>query len=169
MANLSFVLLVYGITKRDPRIITTYTIGLAMSLFYCAQYLHYCPPDATHLPHTPRLHRNVSLAVVSFVLCTTACLERELASLVVGIASVTLSCSMYVSPLSRLRTAIRERSAEDIPLPFAVVGLVNTFAWVVHGVFAKRDFVLWLPCAIGVVSTSTQILLNVLYRGGKKG
>lgn len=158
-----------GITISDPQIIITYLIGLAMLLYYCAQYLRHCPENASHLPRTVEFHKQVSLGIITLVLCSITFLGKELASLVVGVTSVVLSCSMYISPLSRLSKAIREKSAKDIPLPFAIIGLINTFSWVIHGFFVKKDFVLWLPCAIGVVSTSTQILLNILYRKGKRG
>jgi len=168
MANLSFVLFMYGITISDPQIIITYLIGLAMSLYYCAQYLRHCPQNASHLPRTVEFHKRVSLGIITLVLCSITFLGKELASLIVGVTSVILSCSMYISPLSRLFKAISEKSAKDIPLPFAIIGLINTFSWVIHGFFVKKDFVLWLPCAIGVVSTSTQILLNILYRKGRR-
>jgi len=167
MTNLSFVLLMYGIITSDPQIMIIYSIGLAMSLYYCAQFLSRCPENASHLPRTAQFHKRVSLGIISFVLCSTIFLGKELASRIVGVTSVILSCSMYISPLTKMFKAISERSAKDIPLPFAVVGLVNTFSWVIHGFFAKKDFVLWLPCAIGVLSTSTQIMLNVLLRENK--
>jgi len=168
MANLSFVLLMYGIMRSDPHIIITYAIGLAMSLYYCAQYLRHCPPNASHLPRTAQFHKHVTLGIIAFILCSITFLGKDLASLIVGITSVILSCSMYISPLSKMFKAIREKSAKDIPLPFAIVGLINTFSWVIHGLFVKKDFVLWLPCAIGVVSTSTQILLNILWGNGRR-
>lgn len=168
MANLSFVLLMYGITISDPQIIITYFIGLAISLYYCVQYLRCCPENASHLPRTAQFHKDVSLGIITFILGTIAFVGKELASQIIGATSVILSCSMYISPLSRLRTAIKNKSAKDVPLPFAVVGLINTFSWVIHGLFVKRDYVLWLPCAIGVLSTSSQILLHTLWGAGKR-
>jgi len=166
MANLTFVLTMYGFTRNDPQIIITYGIGMIITGYYCVQYLRHCPENASHLPGTAKIHKRISLGIVLFVLSNIIFLGRERAGWIVGRTSVILSCAMYISPLSLIFRVIKEKSARDIPLPFAVVGLINTFSWVVYGFFVKKDLVLWLPCAVGVLSTSAQIFLNALW--GKK-
>jgi len=168
MANLAFVDLMYGVTTSNPKIIITFGIGTVIALYHCVQYLRHCPEDAQHLPGTPKIHKLVSLGIVLFTLSSIIVLENESASLIVGITSVVLTCAMYISPLCLIVKVIKEKSAKDIPLPFAVVGLINTFSWVIYGFFVKDDLVLWLPCAIGVLSTSAQIFLNALWGEGER-
>jgi solute carrier family 50 protein (sugar transporter) len=137
-----------------------------LSLFYCVSYLKHSPKTATNLPGTAEQHKLVSFSIISFVLAAMAFLEPTAASKVVGWTSVVLSMIMYVGPLTRLRSSIAAKSARDIPLPFAIVGLVNAVAWFVYGFIVKNDVVLYAPCLIGLMSTSGQILVNLLY--GKK-
>jgi len=168
MANLAFVDFMYGVTTSNPKIIITFGIGTVIALYHCVQYLRHCPEDAQHLPGTAKIHKLVSLGIVFFTLSSITLLENETASLIVGITSVILTCAMYISPLCLIVKVIKEKSAKDIPLPFAVVGLINTFSWVIYGFFVKDDLVLWLPCAIGVLSTSAQIFLNALWGEGER-
>lgn len=70
---------------------------------------------------------------------------------------------MYIGPLTRLREAISTRSARDIPLPFAIMGFINSLAWTLYGFFELNDIVHYGPCSVGVLSTGAQILVNLLY------
>lgn len=163
MANLTFVLVAYGMLVNDLKLIIAHGVGHILSVFYCAQYIRYVTPGANDLPGTVNQHKVTSLSIVSLVLASFALLKREISREIVGWSSVILSCLMYVGPLSRLRKAIKEKSSKEMPLPFALVGYANALAWVVYGI-VKKDPILYLPCILGLASSSTQIIINVLWR-----
>lgn len=140
----------------------THGTGNLISIFYCISYLQNCPSTATHLPGPPNLHKLVSGSILSAT-CLLVWLRGKSAANLAGMSSVILSSVMYVGPLTVLRSAIQKRSARDIPLPFAIMAFINSFAWMAYGIFEINDWMIYTPCIIGFVSSSAQIFLNILY------
>lgn len=166
MANLTFALAAYGFMTKDLKVLLTHGVGFILSSFYCFQYLKNCSTDDRHLPGTPRLHKQISLSIVTFLLCSISFFPKDLATRIVGTFGMTLSCLMYAGPLCKLRDAIREKSAKELPLPFAIAGLLNSLSWFVYGYTVKEDIIIWFPCIVGLWSSSITISLNMLWGRG---
>ena len=164
ITTLTFVLVIYGILVRDPRIMITHGIGHLISLTYLATFYSYCDRDGTSYPGTVGLHLRTGLGVMAFVLGSCLLLGREAAASVAGLTTVVLSCLMYAGPLSALRGAVRRRSADDVPLPYAVASFVNAIAWTVYGFYGRNgDVMVWAPGCLGVWSALAQIAVNIRY------
>jgi hypothetical protein len=152
-----------GILVGDPKIALTHSIGHVLSLFYYVTFVKNCPPDVSNLPGTISIHKKVSGGIVGMLLVAVAVWGRGAASLA-GWTSLVLSCIMYAGPLTVLKDAIHTKSADNIPLPYAMASFVNAIAWTVYGFFQRdNDILVWFPGLIGIVSSTAQIFLNLLY------
>ena len=156
-----------GILVRDTKIAFTHGFGHVLSLFYCYTFLTNCDPDSTSLPGTPRLHKVVSISIVSAVLASIAAFGRSAGPLV-GYTSMALSMIMYAGPLSAARSAILSRSTRSIPLPYAVASFFNAIAWTVYGYFGRGgDVAVWAPGFVGLLSAGTQLGIHAAFGGGR--
>uniref|UniRef100_A0A7S2WAD4 Sugar transporter SWEET n=1 Tax=Eucampia antarctica TaxID=49252 RepID=A0A7S2WAD4_9STRA len=167
MYALTFVLAVYGFLIGDLRIMLTHGTGHIISSFYCFSYLQNCSPTANHLPGSPKLHKLVCGSILSAT-CLAVWLQGKNAAKFAGMSSVLFSSVMYIGPLTVLRSAIKKRSAKDIPLPFAINSFLNSFAWSIYGFYKMNDWMIYTPCLIGFISSTAQILINILYREEEK-
>uniref|UniRef100_A0A7S4J1N9 Sugar transporter SWEET1 n=1 Tax=Odontella aurita TaxID=265563 RepID=A0A7S4J1N9_9STRA len=167
MATLTFVLVVYGILVRDPKIFITHGIGHALSMFYCLSFLrHHDQSSGVSLPGTTTHHIKASLSIASTISLAVILFGRAAAPLV-GYTSALLSMVMYAGPLSAAKRAIQNRSARSIPLPYAVASLFNSIAWTVYGYFGRNnDVAVWAPGLIGLVSAGTQVGLHIVFGNG---
>ena len=151
-----------GLIQGDRKVYITHGIGHLISLFYCYQFTRNCPDSMSNLPGKVKHHQLASVSIALVVALSIFLLGNK-ASVVIGTLSICLSCTMYIGPLTRLREAISTRSARNIPLPFAIMGFINSFAWTIYGFFELNDVVHYGPCSIGAISTGAQILVNLLY------
>ena len=68
----------------------------------------------------------------------------------------------YGAPLEAMSRVIRSRSSDAIHLPTMVMNWINTTFWMAYG-FAKRDPVIFVPNAVGLLLGIAQGVLVCAY------
>jgi len=94
-------------------------------------------------------------------------MSRTRAASLLGSAGVAICIALFASPLAALRTVFETRSAESIPLPFALAATANCFLWSVVGVLDMKDLNIWLPNILGLGCGLLQIALKLWFGNGK--
>lgn len=82
---------------------------------------------------------------------------------VMGYASVAVNICMYASPLGTMRKVVRTRSVASLPIWMSVVSLSNGALWTAYAILEGDMFIL-VPNATGVLLTSAQVVLFLMYR-----
>lgn len=168
MATLTFSLVLYGLLVHDPKISLTHGIGHCISLFYCKQYLHHTPTNASDLPGTSIQHKQIALSIIILLLGSIPYLGYTISSIFIGYSSAILSCLMYIGPLCRAKNAFMERQSNMIPLPFAIGSMLNSISWFIYGYYQRYDPAIYLPGLVGVVSSLIQLGIHCFIHNEKK-
>jgi solute carrier family 50 (sugar transporter) len=72
---------------------------------------------------------------------------------------------LFASPLVAVKNVIATKSADSIPLPFTVAGLINCSLWSIVGLLLLNDFNLYFPSMMGLVCALLQLFLKGIYGG----
>jgi hypothetical protein len=62
-----------------------------------------------------------------------------------------------------MKTVIRDRSAQSIPLPFTVASVGSNFFWIITGCCRFRDHNIIIPSALGFFFGMVQLTLKLIY------
>ncbi len=73
----------------------------------------------------------------------------------------------YGAPLQTMRTVIAQKSSKSIHTPTMVMNWFNTSFWLVYGI-ARKDLIIVLPNAIGLLLGLSQGILCLLYSRSKR-
>jgi solute carrier family 50 protein (sugar transporter) len=82
---------------------------------------------------------------------------------VMGYASVAINICMYASPLGTMRKVVRTKSVASLPIWMSVVSLSNGALWTAYAILEGDMFIL-VPNATGVLLTTAQVVLYLMYR-----
>lgn len=74
---------------------------------------------------------------------------------------------MIGAPLSQIRAVIKKKNADSIPSLLALASTLSSATFWIYGVLLG-DPNIFYPNAIGTVLGSLQLLLKLVYPGGKK-
>jgi solute carrier family 50 protein (sugar transporter) len=120
----------------------------------------------------PKLNKLIAVAVV-FVACWTAYVIVATAgvtgqtddgiSKILGYMCVAVNIGVYASPLDVMKTVVKTKNAEALPISLCTMNLINGSLWVVFGAVTADYFVL-TPNALGAVLSAVQVGLYVKYR-----
>ena len=159
----------YGILNAEMKIWSPNLFGLFMGLFYCSNYKKYVPKNASNLPGTLSQHIRYGGLLIMLTLLLATGLKKSVASPVIGKMGVIVCIVLFASPLSTLRDVIASKSAKSIPLPFTLVCMLNCFLWSVMGIFELKDFNVYFPNVLGLLSAIAQFMLKLTYGDGPGG
>ena len=158
--------IIYSVLTDQPTIRYANGVGLALGIYYFYTFRIHCPSNAAGLPGTIQQHIQLTGLVIGVALLISALLPRDTAAEVIGKAAVLFCVILFASPLSVLKEAIISRSAQNIPLPFAVASTINTLLWSVSGVLALRDFNVYFPNLLGLACCVAQLVVIFMYGNG---
>ncbi|CAI5500855.1 unnamed protein product [Closterium sp. Naga37s-1] len=79
-----------------------------------------------------------------------------------GICAVVVTIGMYASPLDIMRTVVRTKSVEFMPLLLSLCCLLNGLAWTAYGVYTMDIYII-IPNSIGSVLGTAQLILYGMY------
>lgn len=158
--------IIYSVLKDEPTIRYANGVGLMLGMWYFHVFRENCSPTTTGLPGTMQQHIQLTGLVIGIALLISAGLPRDTAAEVTGKAAVLFCVILFASPLSVLKEAIISRSAQNIPLPFAVASTINTLLWSVSGVLALRDFNVYFPNLLGLACCVAQLVVIFMYGNG---
>lgn len=158
----------YGILKREIKLWPCNILGVVLGLYYFRSFVKYSPKTSTTLPGSVSQHVQAAATGMVGSLAVATILSREKAASILGKLGVGVCIALFASPLAALKTVIKKKSAESIPLPFAVATTVNCLFWFVSGVFDMKDINVWLPNGLGLLCGLLQISMKLVYGNGKE-
>lgn len=165
----SVVWLTYGILKKEVKVWSCNSFSVVLGLYYFASFARFSPKVADTLPGSISQHVLAASAAVFASLAVAVSMPRTKAVSILGSAGVCICIALFASPLAAIKTVLRTKSAESIPLPFAVATTLNCVLWSIVGVLDMKDINIWLPNALGLGCGLLQIALKLIYGDGKRG
>jgi len=168
MTTNAFLWTVYGLLRNEFKVYFANGTGLFLAIYYFLRFAKFAPKSAPTLPGAVRQHFQATVAImVGVVLAVLSPLPKPKAAKIVGTSAVAICLAMFASPLAALKTVIKKKSAESIPLPLSIATMINCFLWTVVGVFDLKDLHVTIPNGLGLFFGLVQLALIVAYRGGK--
>jgi solute carrier family 50 protein (sugar transporter) len=149
--------------KKESKIIAPNTLGLFMATYYSLKFCSNCPKNASNLPGTMDQHIKIGSAMILFTMLAPILLGTDMALSLIGKVAIVVCVVLFASPLAALKTVIETKSARSIPLPFTLACMLNCFLWSVAGVLDMKDFYVYFPNILGLLSTIAQISLYFIY------
>eukprot|EP00536_Pseudo-nitzschia_multiseries_P001198 jgi/Psemu1/250313/estExt_Genewise1Plus.C_140270 len=165
----------YGLLTQERKVWCTNLCGLMFGLYYFMKFTKFTQPNATNLPGTVRQHMKGCLAIIGgsllwILACFTTVYRRGMwmtyAAGLIGNTAVLFCLLMFASPLAALKTVLRTRSAQSIPLPFTLATILNCFLWSVAGLGEFKDFNIYFPNLLGLAFGLIQVCLKILFDYG---
>jgi solute carrier family 50 protein (sugar transporter) len=147
----------YGVLKQSSTVWVPNLVGLLLGLYYMKSFIRFAPKSAPTLPGSVGHHLIAVMCVLCWIGVSTAFLS--IPASVVGTVATIFCVAMFASPLAAMKTVIRDRSAQSIPLPFTVASLMNCFFWSVIGFFQFRDRNIIIPNVLGLTFSLVQVAL----------
>jgi solute carrier family 50 (sugar transporter) len=168
MVASTFVWIMYGILKSEPKVYVTNLVGFACGLLYCWNFIKNLPMDRSkvNLPGSLRTHYQGVGLICATTLALASFNAREIAIPIIGLMGVIFCVVMFASPLSVMKSVIQTRSARSIPLPFTIASVVNCLLWSVLGIFQMKDLNIALPNVLGLACSVLQVALKLMYGNG---
>lgn len=82
---------------------------------------------------------------------------------ILGYMCVAVNIGVYASPLDVMKTVVKAKNAEALPISPCTMNLINGSLWVVFGA-VTADFFVVTPNALGAVLSAVQVGLYLIYR-----
>jgi solute carrier family 50 protein (sugar transporter) len=148
----------YGLLFRDPTIIMTNGVGLALSLYYIYAYF-----SAAKLAEREPLTQHAIwggagvLGAVIFILTFSSNPKLHM-----GILGGLAATIMFASPLMQIWTVMRTRSTRTMSFPLSSMSCLVTLSWSAYGLHVADNFVFY-PNAVGFILACAQLSLFALY------
>eukprot|EP00923_Selenidium_pygospionis_P003373 GHVN01005363.1.p1 GENE.GHVN01005363.1~~GHVN01005363.1.p1 ORF type:complete len:823 (-),score=223.99 GHVN01005363.1:651-3119(-) len=153
--------LVYGILRADIVILLPAVTGLFFGLFYVTTYHTNCGqfgPQRRMLEfYFQLLVVTIPALVIGVAICGTA---RSIG--VVGIIAAVCNVVSCASPLATVQTVLKEKCTASMPAPLSISNFINNVLWLAYGCLVT-DTVVVLPAGLGVVISSLQLTILILY------
>ena len=167
MTTNAFLWTVYGLLKNEFIVYFANGSGLFFAIYYLFRFAKFAPKSAPTLPGSVRQHIRTTAAIMAAaVLAVISPMPKTKAAKLVGTSAVAICMAMFASPLAALKTVIKKKSAESIPLPLSVATTVNCFLWTVVGLLGMKDLNITIPNSVGLLLGLIQLGLIAVYKGG---
>ena len=163
MISNSSLWLMYGLLENLTSVSRCSVVGVMMGAYYISVFVQHCGQNASNLPGTVLQHVQGAGAIILLNLCLAVSGFRY-ASDIIGKEGVIICIILFASPLSTMQSVIATQSAESIPLSFTLACLINCTAWFVAGYWQMKDFNIYFPNMLGIVSAAVQVLLKCMFR-----
>ncbi|KAL7434578.1 hypothetical protein ACHAXH_009202 [Discostella pseudostelligera] len=159
MLSASSLWLLYVLLEHLLSVSRCSIVGVIMGACYIVVFVNNCGSGATNLPGTIAQHLKAAGAIVLCNLCLAAS-GVAFAADIIGKEAVIVTMVLFASPLVVMKRVIASKSAASIPLPFTLVSLLRCISWVVAGWWQMKDFNLYFPNMLGIVSAFVQLVLK---------
>eukprot|EP00808_Paulinella_micropora_P029412 g43887.t1 len=151
----------YGALAHDMAIFLPYVSSLLLGAYYLRTFQRYMGPEERLLPHVV-----VAAGLSGWCLAATALLQPAHALHVLGLTGCAVTVGMFGAPLTVIRTVLRTKNAEALPLGWTLATLLNCSCWVGYGALVIGDPYIWGPSTLGVASGLVQLALIVRFGRG---
>lgn len=163
-----FIWMTYGILKSEAKVWSCNSFSTILGIYYFASFAKFSPKASPTLPGSVAMHFKATVGTILTTLAIAASMSKTKAASILGSAGVAICIALFASPLAALKTVFKTKSAESIPLPFAIAATVNCVFWFVTGWFDMKDMNIWLPNGLGLACGLLQIALKLIYGDGSK-
>ncbi|OWM90612.1 hypothetical protein CDL15_Pgr014915 [Punica granatum] len=148
-------------SSSDFLLITINSLGCLIESFYLLLYVVFAPKHARMFTLKLLLLLNIG-GLCSILLLSHFVLANGLTRVrVLGCICVAVSVCVFAAPLSAMRTVVRTKSVEFMPLSLSFSLTVNAVIWLVYGILIK-DFFVALPNSVGIILGAVQMVLYVM-------
>ncbi|KAL4588395.1 hypothetical protein LXL04_001279 [Taraxacum kok-saghyz] len=158
--------ILYGVLDPDDGllIVTVNSAGVGMQTLYLALLFIYSSPEKR-----VKYFGFVVLDVVCFglvVAFTLVAFHGESRRTFTGVICATFTTMMYAAPLAALRTTIKTKSVEYMPILLVFSLFVNGCVWLTFALLVTDVFVL-VPNAIGILLGAIQFCVYLMFRNSR--
>ncbi|TXG65174.1 hypothetical protein EZV62_006449 [Acer yangbiense] len=158
----------YGLLKPGGFLVMTINGAGAVSQFtYITLFLIYAPREKKIKTAKLAVILDVGFLGTVFAITLLAMNKLSLRLTFVGIISAGLTIGVYASPLLIMRTVIKTKSVEYMPLSLSFFMFINASVWSIYAVLVK-DIYIGVPNSIGFVLGSAQLILYAMYKNKSK-
>ena len=157
---------IYSSATRNPYIFAGNAGGVVLSLFYLLSAYSLTTCQAT----------KSRLEVITLFLLSLWCTmgfsaammqDKQLGISILGVLGNIVVFLLFASPLATFSKVIRSKDSSSINRPFAICQVLNCLVWFAYGM-AIADMYVALPNFVGLLLGLVQVLLILIYRGGKQ-
>lgn len=164
----SFIWMTYGLLKSEPKVWSCNSFSTILGIYYLASFAKHSPKASPTLPGSIAMHFKAAVGTILATLAVAVGMPKVKAANILGSAGVAICIALFASPLAALKTVFKTKSAEAIPLPFAIAATVNCVLWFIVGWIDMKDVNIWLPNGLGLLAGLFQIALKLFYGDGDK-
>lgn len=163
-----FIWMTYGLLKSEPKVWSCNSFSTILGIYYLASFAKHSPKASPTLPGSIAMHFKAAIGTILATLAVAVGMPKVKAANILGSAGVAICIALFASPLAALKTVFKTKSAEAIPLPFAIAATVNCVLWFIVGWIDMKDVNIWLPNGLGLLAGLFQIALKLFYGDGDK-
>ncbi|XP_022728058.1 bidirectional sugar transporter SWEET14-like [Durio zibethinus] len=162
------LLLYYAFLKKHDAVmlITINSIGCCIESIYLCFYMVYATKSARI--YTTKLLIFFNIGASGLIILVTLLFSKGSHRIsIVGWICAVFSVCVFAAPLSIIRLVIRTKSVEYMPFSLSFFLTLCAVTWFLYG-FSLRDYYIATPNILGFSFGMTQMILYLLYRGGRK-
>lgn len=163
-----FIWMTYGLLKSEPKVWSCNSFSTILGIYYLLSFAKHSPKASPTLPGSIAMHFKAAIGTILATLAVAVGMPKVKAANILGSAGVAICIALFASPLAALKTVFKTKSAEAIPLPFAIAATVNCVLWFIVGWIDMKDVNIWLPNGLGLLAGLFQIALKLFYGDGDK-
>lgn len=167
----------YGCMQNDIFLFLGNISGLLLGLFYAITSLTIIAKKSANEEFSDQFLILEGLVLFAFFFwCVVAYVSvtaftsfddpKEQGAVLVGTLGAVFSIAYYAAPLSTMVRVVIARDSSSLYFPMILVNLVNAFLWTSYGAFGVNDINIWLPNALGIILSCSQIFLIFLFKRG---
>ncbi|XP_022759712.1 bidirectional sugar transporter SWEET9-like [Durio zibethinus] len=160
--------LYYAFLKKHDAfmLITINSIGCSVESIYLFFYMIYATKSARI--YTTKLLIFFNIGALGLIILVTFIFSKGSSRVsIVGWICAVFSVCVFAAPLSIIRSVIRTKSVEYMPFSLSFFLTLCAVTWFLYG-FSLRDYYIATPNILGFSFGITQMILYLLYRGGRK-
>jgi uncharacterized protein with PQ loop repeat len=143
---------VYGALKGDMTIIVPNMSGFFFGAYYVKTFSRYAPDNVSMAPYYGGI-----AAMMSSVLGAAMCLDTGAAIDAIGLSGCAVVAVMFGGPLGSIKTVLKDKNTNSLPVPFTAAAFINCLCWVSYGSLVIDDIYVWGPNLAGLIASSAQI------------
>ncbi|KAL9239381.1 hypothetical protein vseg_013712 [Gypsophila vaccaria] len=153
----------YALLKGNSLLLITVNVaGVIIETIYVVVFVTYAPRQARMFTLKLLMFMNFGGFCVIVLLCHYLA-KGETRVQVFGWVCVVFSVSVFVAPLSIIRSVIRTKSVEYMPFNLSLCLTLTATIWFMYG-FVQKDLYITLPNVVGFVFGVVQMILYGIYR-----
>ena len=142
----------YGALKKDVTVFVPNAFGIATAIYCTAEF------------HRFSLMKPWKMYLAAVAVCGACAYLASIGDApTVGLVGCTMAVLFMASPLSVMRTVIRDKSTAALPFATSLVIWFNALSWMLYGALVAHDVLVWGPNALGFLLACVQLGLFALY------